>query len=131
VVLRVRKFEAIAALLALLLSTVSTLAGTLSASELPACCNTDYCPLHHNAKNSPQKDSPNCPGKNMPGQGGSTIRSCDSAPNPIVGTALFVLITPVALCVPVTVETACVLPPPSISSFMAIPLTPPPRSVRN
>jgi hypothetical protein len=126
-----RKFGAVAALLALLSPIVFALAGTIAAADLPACCNTNYCPLHHNGRSNSQKDSPDCPGKNMPGQSSSTIRSCDPAPNAIVGTPLFVLVTPLALRVPAADEAAYALPSRSFASFAAIPLTPPPRAVQN
>lgn len=126
-----RKFGAVAALLALVLPIVSTLAGTISAAGLPVCCNTSYCPLHHNSKSNSQKDRPDCPGKNMPGQSSSAIRACDSAPNAIVGAPLFVLVTPTVLRAPATNEAAYVLPSHSAASFVAIPLTPPPRTVQS
>ena len=126
-----RKFGAVAALLALVLPIVSTLAGTIAAADLTACCNTNYCPLHHNNRSNSNKDSPDCPGKSMPGQSTSTIRACDSAPNAIVGTALFVLVAPPALRAPAAVDTAVVFPFVSAVSFVSIPLTPPPRAVRS
>lgn len=126
-----RKSAAIAALLALLLPIVSTLAGTIAAADLRACCNTNYCPLHHNSKNNSQKDRPDCPGKNMPGPDSSAMRACDSAPNAIVGTSVFVLVTPLVLRAPAADEAAYVLPSHSFSSFLAIPLTPPPRTVQS
>ena len=129
-ILALRKFVAVAALVALFLPVVSALAGTIAA-DLPACCNTNYCPLHHNSRNNSQKDSPDCPGKNMPGQSSSSVRSCDPAPNPIVGTALFVLVAPVALRAPAAVEAAEVLSFHSFTSFATTPLTPPPRAVQN
>jgi hypothetical protein len=126
-----RKFAAVLALLALLLPVVSTLAGTISAADLPACCNTNYCPLHHNDRSNSQKDSSDCPGKNMPGQRSSTVRACDPAPSAIVGTSLFVLVTPLVLRSPATDEAAYALPSHSVASFAAIPLTPPPRTVQS
>lgn len=126
-----RKFGAVAALLALVLPIVSTLAGTIAAADLAACCNTNYCPLHHNSRNNSQKDNPDCPGKNMPGQSSSTIRACDSPPNAIVGTPFFLLVTPLVLRAPVANDATYVLPSRSFASFLAIPLTPPPRVVQN
>ena len=126
-----RKFGAVAALLALLLPIAFALAGTIAAADLPACCNTNYCPLHHNGRSNSQKDSPDCPGKNMTGQSSSTVRACDPAPNAIVGTSLFVLVPPLALRFPATDEAAYVLPSHSVASFAAIPLTPPPRTIQS
>jgi len=126
-----RKFAAVLALLALLLPVVSTLAGTISAAGVPVCCNTNYCPLHRSSGNNSQKGAPDCPGKNMPGQSSSTVRACDSAPTAIVGTALFVLVTPTPLRAPVAVEAAYVPPSHCVASFVGMPLTPPPRTVQN
>ena len=126
-----RKLAAIAALLALVLPVFSTLAGTISAADLRACCKTNYCPLHHNSRNNSQKDRPDCPGKNMPGPGSSAMRACDSAPNAIVGAPFFVLVTPIVLRALATNEAAYVLPSHSAASFVAIPRTPPPRTVQS
>jgi hypothetical protein len=126
-----RKFAAVVALSALLLPFVSALAGSVAAADLPACCNTNYCPLHHNGRNSSQKTTPECPGKNMPGQNSSTVRGCDSAPNAVVGTALFVLVAPLVLRAPAADEAAYVLPSRFFASFAVIPLTPPPRTVHS
>ncbi len=124
-----RKLAALLALVALLLPVLSTFAAMISAAGLPVCCNTNYCPLHHNSGSNSQKSGPDCPGKNMPGQSSSSVRACDSAPNPIVGTAPFVLVSPVVLRAPIVVEKANVVPSQSVTSFVAIPLTPPPRAV--
>jgi hypothetical protein len=124
----VRKFVAMAALMTLLLPGVSALAKTLSAAGLPACCNTAYCPVHHRQKSNLQKDKANCAAIGMPGQDDCSMRACDAAPNPIVGTAAFVMIAPIALRGPAVAEAA----PASVSRFFpfvaTIPLTPPPRS---
>ena len=78
----VRKLAAIAALLALLLPGVSALAETLSAADLPACCNTIYCPLHHRQMSDLQRDKSNCDAMGSPGQNDCSMRACDAAPNP-------------------------------------------------
>jgi hypothetical protein len=62
-----RKLLAVGALLALLAATTPALAESLSASELPACCNTAYCPLHHRQGRDMQKDKSNCSAHGMPG----------------------------------------------------------------
>jgi hypothetical protein len=123
-----RKLAAIAAVLALLLPGVSTLAETLSAADLPACCNTAYCPVHHRMGRNLQKDKSNCDAMGIPGQNDCSMRACDAAPNPIVGTAAFVLVTPVVLRGPAIAE-----PTPALATLFfpyvpAIPLTPPPRT---
>jgi hypothetical protein len=124
----IRKFIAVAALVALLSPVASNLAGLVYASQLPMCCNTNYCPLHHSNRSNSQKGSP-CPGKDMPGQS-SSIRACDSSPNPIVGTEAYVLVTPVSLRAPITTEVAYGFIAHFVPSLAAIPLTPPPRTVQ-
>jgi hypothetical protein len=125
----IRKLAAIAALLALLLPCVSVLAETLSASELPACCNTAYCPVHHRHGRNLQKDKSNCDAIGMPGQNDCSMRACDAAPNPIVGTVAFVLVTPVALRVPAIAEATPALTSQFFPYVASIPLTPPPRAL--
>ena len=124
----VRKLAAIAALLALLLPGVSALAETNSAADSLACCNTAYCPVHHRQGRNLQRDKSNCDAKGIPGQNDCSMRACDSAPNPMVGTAAFVLVTPVALRGPAIAEAAPALASLFFSSVAAIPLIPPPRT---
>jgi hypothetical protein len=126
-----RKFAAVAALLALLLPGVSSLAETLSASDLPACCNTSYCPMHHRNMGDLRRDKNKCGAMGGPGQRDCSMRACDSAPNPVVATNVFVLLTPLGLRAPVAAEAA----PATASQFFtyvpAIPLTPPPRTLQS
>ena len=124
----VRKLAAIAALLALLLPGVSVMAESLSGIGLPACCNTAYCPVHHRQMSNLQKDKSNCDATGMPGQNDCSMRACDAAPNPIVGSAAFVLVTPVALRGPVIAEAAPALESQFFLYVATIPLTPPPRT---
>jgi len=124
----VRKLAAVAALLALLLPCVSAVAETLSAADLLACCNTTYCPVHHRQGRNLQKDKSNCDTFGMPGQNDCSIRACDAAPNPIVGTAAFVLVTPIALRGPAIAEATPVSPAKFFPYVASIPLTPPPRT---
>lgn len=123
-----RKLAAVVALLALILPGVSALAGSLSAADLPACCNTVYCPLHHRQMSDLQRDKANCDAMGGSGQMDCSMRACDAAPAPIVGTAVFILIVPVTLRGPVVAGTA----PAPVSRFfpyvVTIPLTPPPRT---
>lgn len=123
-----RKFAAIAALLALLLPSVSALAGTLSAAGLPACCNTAYCPLHHRNMNDVQKDKSNCDAAGMPGDNDCSMRACDAAPIPMVGSTVIVLVTPVALRVPAASEASPTLASQFFPYVATIILTPPPRT---
>jgi hypothetical protein len=123
-----RKLAAVVALLALLLPGVSALAETLSAADLPACCNTAYCPVHHHQGRNLQKDKNNCDAMGIPGQNDCSMRACDAAPNSVVGTAAFVLVTPVALRGPIAAEAAPALPSQFFPFVATIPLTPPPRT---
>jgi hypothetical protein len=122
------KLAAIAALLALLLPGVSALAEAISAADSLACCNTAYCPVHHRQGRNLQEDKSNCDATGMAGHNNCTMRACDSAANLIVGTALFVLVTPVALRGPAIAETAPVLSSLFVPYVATIPLIPPPRT---
>jgi hypothetical protein len=124
-----RKFAAVAALLALLLPGLSVLAEALSAGDLPSCCGTTYCPVHHRQAHDPQKDKSNCPSMGIPGSKDCSMRACDAAVSPAVGATAFVLVVPVALSRPVAAGSA-----PSTAAFfspfaVAVPLTPPPRAI--
>jgi hypothetical protein len=123
-----RKFSAVMALMALLFPGVSILADTLSAADLPACCNTIYCPLHHRQMSDLQKDKANCDAMGIPGHNNCSMRACDPAPNPIVGTAVFNLVIPMALRGPAVAEAAPVLESQFFPYVAMIPLTPPPRN---
>jgi hypothetical protein len=123
----IRKFAAIMALLALLLPGVSALAESLSASDLPACCNSAYCPLHHRQMNDLQRDKINCGSMGAPGQQDCSMRACDAAPSPVVAAAAFVLPMPIALRAPALAEAAPVFASPLFATVSAIPLTPPPQ----
>jgi hypothetical protein len=123
----VRRLAAIAALLALFLPGVTALAERLSAADLPACCNTAYCPVHHRQMSNFQKDKSNCAAMGVPGQTDCSMQACDAASNPIVGTVAFVLVTPVALRRPTSAEAAPALASQFFPYVSAIPSTPPPR----
>jgi hypothetical protein len=123
----VRTFAAIAALLALLLPGVSALAETLSAADLPACCNSFYCPVHHRQGRNLQNDKSNCDAIGIPGQHDCSMRACDAAPNLAIGLAAFILVTPVGLRGPSITGTVSALGF-QFSPYLAVsPLTPPPR----
>lgn len=123
-----RKLVAVAALVALLLPGLSVLAGALSAADLPACCGTTYCPVHHRQLRDLQKDKSNCDSMGTSGHDCS-MRACDAASAPMVGAVIFVLVAPVTLSGPIVAEAA----PASASRFspyvLAVPLTPPPRAL--
>jgi hypothetical protein len=123
-----QKLAAVAAIVALLLSGLAGLGETLSAADLPACCNTAYCPLHHHTGRSLQKDKSDCGAMGAPGQNSCSMRGCDAAPNPIVSVTVFLLEAPFALRGPNVAETA-----PAASSFffsdaVLVPSPPPPRT---
>lgn len=123
-----RKLAAIAALVGLLLPGVSALAETISATDLPACCNTAYCPMRHRQGRNLQEDKSNCDAMGMAGHNNYSMRACDSAPNPIVGSAAFVLVTPVALRGPAIAEAASALASLFFPNVATIPPIPPPRT---
>jgi hypothetical protein len=122
-----RKFAAIAALLAMLLPGLSTLAETLSASELPACCNTAYCPLHHRQSRDLQRDKHICDSMGIPGQHDCSMRACDAPQAPAVTSPAFVLVAPVSLSAPAAAESASVTSALFAPFVFAVPITPPPR----
>jgi hypothetical protein len=124
----IRKLAATAALLALLLPGVSALAENLSASDLPACCNTSYCPLHHHDSNSLQRDRNNCDTAGSPDRKDCSMRACDAVSKPVVGSALFVLVTPVVFRGPAPAKVDFFFPSLVVPFVTSLPLTPPPRT---
>lgn len=123
-----RKLLAVAVLLALLAATTPALAESLTASDLPACCNTAFCPLHHSQGGDMQKDKSDCDGHGKAGAANCSMRACDPALNQAVGTALFTLAAPITISYEATVQAA----PLSLSSLVpyvaSLPSTPPPRT---
>src|SRR5580700_3705656 len=87
-----RTFQAVAALLALLATSVAGMAETLRAADLPGCCNSAYCPLHQMQKDKSLCDTP---GKSS--ENGYSMRACEATPSPVLGTAPFVLLAPLAM----------------------------------
>lgn len=122
-----RKLLAIVSLSGLLLASVPALAESLSAPNLPSCCNSIYCPMRHHQ--SGNQDMPQC---NMPGhslQNDCSTHACDMAQNPAVGTPLFVLMAPVALAQSEGAEPAPIQGSPFFAYHLNLPLTPPPRTL--
>ncbi len=124
-----RKLATVAALLALFLPALSTLAESLAAADLPPCCNSIYCPMRHRQANGAQNSEVQCGGMGTPSQSGSSVRACDNTTNPAVGTAELVLVTPIILRGPApagaTFRSAAMFFP-----FVASnPSTPPPRTL--
>ena len=124
-----RKFLAIVALFALLMANAPALAESLAASESPACCNTAYCPMHHRQVRNIQKDKHNCDTTGKPARADCSMRACDTTPNQAVGTAPFVLATPVAIFYEATAQAAPLLPARFFPFTVNIPSTPPPRTL--
>ena len=124
-----RKLQAFAALFALLLSAAPLLAASLSAQDLSACCATSYCPVHHRQARDLQKDKNNCDAQGHSAGNDCSMRACEMAPNPAVGTTLLVLAAPPAISHRVIAEPA----PALISAFfpfhLNLPTTPPPRTL--
>src|ERR1039457_7250306 len=92
-----RKFQAVAALFALLATSVAGLAESLAASNLPACCNTVYGPVHHREAKKLKKDKSKCDAQGPPAGNDCSMRACDTTPSPVVGTAPFVLVAPLTM----------------------------------
>ena len=124
-----RKFAAIAALVAMLLPGFSTLAQTLSAADLPACCNTTYCPLHHRPSRDSQKDNHDCGSTGIPGQHDSSMRACESTQTPVAETQSFVLVAALTLSAPAPSQDAPAASALFAPFVFAIPTTPPPRNL--
>jgi hypothetical protein len=124
----VRKLAAILALSALLLPGVSVLAESLSSADLPACCTTAYCPVHHRQARDLQRDRRNCDSMGVPGQQSCSLRACDSAPSPAVGTVVYLLATPTDNRSPWIAEAAPVVASKFFPVVTAVPPIPPPRA---
>jgi hypothetical protein len=122
------KILAGASLFALLTASVPGLAESMSASSLPACCNTAYCPVHHRQMSNLQKDKANCDAMGVPGQNNCSMRSCDAAPNPIIGSVTFVLVTLVGFRGPAVAGDAPAFTAQHFPLAFTIPITPPPRT---
>jgi hypothetical protein len=124
-----RKLMAVIALFALLLTSVPALAESLSASELQACCNTAYCPLHHHKVQDLRKDKSHCDAQGHAAGNDCSMRACDTSPSPAVGNALYVLTVPAAIAYRASSEPA----PMCVSLFLPVhlnlPSTPPPRTL--
>ena len=124
-----RKLQAIAALAALLLVGVPTLAESLSPPDGSACCSTSYCPLHHRQIEDLQKDKSKCDAQGHLAGNECSMRACDLAPSPAVGTALFVLTAPISIAFQTNVEPAPALVSMFLPFSLNLPTTPPPRTI--
>jgi hypothetical protein len=122
-----RKIQAVVALVALLIASVPALAESLATPDLPSCCNTVYCPLHHRQARELQQDKTKCDSKGNPARNDCSMRACDPTPQPAMGTALYLLATPPAIRYAVTAEPARFPMTRHFAFAVSIPLTPPPR----
>lgn len=122
-----RKSLAVAALIALLIASAPGLSRSLYASDLPACCNTEYCPMHHHRASEQQTDKSNCDSHGNSAGNDCSMRACDTTASPVVGTAPFVLVTPATTRVPSSAEPTQMQASRFLPSIISIPLTPPPR----
>jgi hypothetical protein len=123
-----RKFLAAAALLALLLAGVPTLADAFSPPDLPACCNSIYCPMHHRQASDSQKHKGNCAAMCNFNGNDCSMSACDMSPNPVAQLAPFVLASPMAIRNQAIEEPAPALAPGFVFSHLRGPSIPPPRT---
>ena len=124
-----RKLVTVATLSALLVASVPALAESLSASNLPACCNSIYCPMRRHQARDLQKDTMNCDPQGNPARNSYSMRACDPEPPRAVGTAPFILVAPLAMRNPTSAEPARVQATRFFPAIVSIPLTPPPRTL--
>lgn len=118
-----------AGLLALLMPCASVLASALSAADVPVCCNTGYCPLHHRPDRDSQAGKTDCDTMRNSGLINSSMRACDPAPAAIASLGPLVLVAPVALRTPSAATGAPVFVSSFFPYFIAVPLSPPPRTL--
>jgi hypothetical protein len=116
-------------LFALLIASLPGLTESLAASDLPACCNTAYCPVHHRQAQQLQKDKSICDSKVDSAGNSCSMRACDTTPSPALGTAPFILSAPLDMRGPASAEPARVQASQFFHFITSIPLTPPPRTL--
>jgi hypothetical protein len=124
-----RKIQAIAALFAMLATGVAGLAESLPASGVPPCCNTIYCPVHQRQVREQQRDKSICDSQGKSSENNCSMRACDTMAAPVVGTAPFVLVAPLAMRSPSGAEPAQIQARQFFPFLTSIPLTPPPRTL--
>jgi hypothetical protein len=124
-----RKLQAIAALVALLMAGIPALADSLATPDMSACCTTSYCPLHHRNTKDLQKDKSICDTQGHSTENDCSMRACDMAPNPAVGTALFVLGAPMSISYRPVAEPVPALFSEFFPFHLNLPTTPPPRTL--
>jgi len=124
-----RKLQAILGLAALLLTGMPALAESLSSPDLSSCCTTSYCPLHHRTIQDLQRDKNKCDTQGQSAGNQCSMRACDMASNPAVGTALFVLSAPMSIPYRATAELAPAAASVFFPFYLNLPTTPPPRTI--
>ena len=124
-----RKIQAVAALIALLFASYPALAESLAHPDLPACCNTVYCPLHHHQVRDLEQDKSKCDSRGNPAPKDCSMRACDTAPQAAVGTAVYLLVTPPAIRYAAHAEPAQFPTAQHFPFTVRFPLTPPPRAL--
>jgi hypothetical protein len=124
-----RKLVAGTALLALLAASTPALADSLSLANPAACCNTVYCPLHHNQARSVKREQSNCDLAGNPAEKSSSMRACDDSPHQVTGTSPFTLAAPVAIFQEPAVQPAPIFMAAFFPSVCSNPTTPPPRAL--
>jgi hypothetical protein len=125
----IKKLSAALTLFALLIASVPALAESLAPADLPACCNTAYCPLHHRQTQDLKKDKSMCGSPGQMAGNDCSMRACDAPQNPAVGTSLFVLVAPVGLSYQAYVEPAPIQVSGYFPFHLNLPSTPPPRTL--
>jgi hypothetical protein len=124
----IRRLLATIGLLTLVFSGFSTLAETLCAADVPVCCNTDYCPLHHSPSRKSGAAQTNCDAMRIPGQKDCSMRACDSAQNVAVRTTDFAPLATLDVYGPAVAEATPISQTPLLRYVVTMPATPPPRA---
>lgn len=124
----IRKLLATIGLLTLVFSGFSTLAETLCAADVPVCCNTDYCPLHHTPSRKSGAAHTNCDAMRIPGQTDCSMRACDSAQNVAVRSTDFAPVATLYVRGLAIAEAAPISRTPLLPHLTTLPATPPPRA---
>jgi hypothetical protein len=125
----IRKGFAILTLFSLLLASLPALAESLSASGLPPCCNTVYCPLHHRQARDLERDKSLCGAAGQQSGNDCSMRACDAPSSAAVGAELYVLAAPVAIPLHFHGERAPIQASAFFLFHLNLPSTPPPRAL--
>jgi hypothetical protein len=124
----IRRLLAMIGLLTLVFSGFSTLAETLCAADVPMCCNTDYCPLHHSPSRKSGAAQTNCDAMRIPGQTDCSMRACDSLQTVTVRTTDFAPAATLDIRGPAIAQATPISLTPRLPYVATLPATPPPRA---